>query len=96
MRKKFNLQVEEILEEGIPSPSRHYTYYYVSVEEEPTIPSTNCSLVELDSLEPLSQFLRLPQIEVPMSTRGKVESIIDYIHLQILTSNEYVEKLRRI
>ena len=90
------LQVEEIVEEGLPSPPRHCTHYYVSVEEEPTIPSTTCSLAVPDSAQPLSQFLKLPQIEMPMSTKGRAEPIIDYSHSQILTFNEHVGKLRRI
>ena len=94
--EETNLQVEEIIEEGLPSPPKHYTHYYVSVEEEPTIPSTTCSLAEPNSTQPLSQFLKLPQIEVSMLTRGRVEPIIDYSHSQILTSNEHVGKLRRI
>ena len=91
-----NLEVEEILEEGIPSLPRHYTHYYVIVGDEPSIPPRESTLVEPNLSQPLSQFLRLPQIEVPMFTRVRNEPIVDYSQSQVLTSNENVEKLRRI
>ena len=48
------------------------------------------------SLQSFSQFLRLPQILETMFTRVRSEPIVNYSHLQILTSNDHVQKLRTI
>ena len=94
--QKGDLQIDEILEEGIPSPLRHYPHYYVSKEDESPIPPTDCNIVEVNLSQPSSQFMRLPHIQVPMASKVRSEPIIDYSHSQILTSTNHVDKLRKI
>ena len=49
-QEAHHVNVEEILEEGIPSPSRHYTHYYVSLEEDLSIPSLESTMAESNSV----------------------------------------------
>ena len=93
---QIDLEIKEILEEGIPSPSRHYTNYYVSIEDESFVPSISCTMAKSNSLQSCSQFLRLPQIQETISTRMRSESIVDYSHSQFLTSNDNVQNLKII
>ena len=96
-QEAHHVNVEEILEEGIPSPSRHYTHYYVSVEEDLSIPFLESTMAESNSATPqTSQFLRVPQIQTSFSSRVRSEPLIDYSHSQILTSTDHVGKLTQI
>ena len=91
-----DLRMEEILEEGILSPLRHFTHYYVSFEDDSTIPPNESFVAESTTSQSCSQFLRLPEINVPRPSRIRVVSIINYNNSQVLTSNQHVEKLTRI
>ena len=51
-QEAHHVNAEEILEEGIPSPSKHYTHYYVSIEEDLSIPSLESTMVESNSATP--------------------------------------------
>ena len=84
------------MEEGISSPTRQCIYYYVNVKDESSIPSIDCTIVESNLSQPLGQFMRLRKIQVIMRFRIRSESIVDYSHSQILTSNNHAEKLRRM
>ena len=68
----------------------------MSVEDESSIPSADCTIAEAILSQLLGQFMRLSQIQVPMTSRMRIEPIVDYSHLQILTSNNHVDHLRRI
>ena len=99
-----DIQVEEILVEGISSPLRHSTHYYVDIEEDSSpnrASNDNSNMVDSNALQPnvtqtSSHFFRLPIIQEPKDFRIKNEPLIDYSHLQILISQSHVEKLRII
>ena len=82
--------------EGLPSPPREYTHYYVSFEEEFAIPTNEKSIAEPSTTPPLSQFLRVPEIHVPTSLKIRSELLINYSQSQILTSTNHIEKLHSI
>ena len=90
------IEVEEIMKECIPNPSTHYTYYFVSIEDECSYPSYDSSIAELVLSQPCSQFLKLHQIQIPISYRVRSEPIIDYSIFQILTSSDHVDRLHQI
>ena len=90
------IEVEEILEEGIPFPRRHYTHYYVSIEDECSYASHDCFTAKPIPSQSYNQFLRLPKIHIPISKRVKSEPIIDYNRSQILTFTSHVDKLHQI
>ena len=61
---KDQIQIEEIVEDGLPSPPRHHTQYFVSMEEDSSIPSADssieggpCSMAEPAESQGFSQFL---------------------------------------
>ena len=94
------IQIVEIVEEGLPSPPRYRTQYFVSMEDDSSIPSadssieaTESSMAEHVESQGLSQFLRLPQIKETRSSKVRSEPIVDYNNSQILTSNEHVDQL---
>ena len=89
------IEMDEIMEEDIPDPPTHYTHYYVSIEDECSYLHES-SIAELVSSQPCSQFLKLPQIQIPSSSRVTSEPIIDYSNSQILTSTAHVDKLNNI
>ena len=96
-QEAHHVNVEEILEEGIPSPSRYYTHYYVSLEEDLSISSLESTMAKSNLTQPqTSQFLRVPQIQTSFSSRVRSEPLIDYSHFQILTSIDHVGKLTQI
>ena len=90
---EMHIQIEEIEEEGLLSPPRQHTQYFVSLEEASSSPCTRSILAEPDSSHPFNHFLRLPKISTPTSNRIRSESLVDYNHSQILTSTDHVEKL---
>ena len=94
--QECNIEVEEILEEGIPTSPRYYTQYYVSMEEEPSTFSHQFSINEPSTSAGISHFLRVPHIEVPMGHRVRSEPFMDYSQSQILTSIDHEEKLQQI
>ena len=59
---QIDIHIEEILEKGIPSLAKHYSHYYMSIEDDFSFPSTNSTMNEPNSLQLFDQFLRLPQI----------------------------------
>ena len=61
------IEVEEILYEGIPSSPKHYTHSYVSIEDECSYPFHDSFIAEHVLSQPCSQFLRLPKIQIPIS-----------------------------
>ena len=87
-----HILIEEVLE-GLPSPPRQHTQYFVSLEDDSSSPCPNSTIADPDSTQPISQFLRLPETRVSRSSRIKSESLVDYSHSQILTSNDHVGKL---
>ena len=93
--KANEIEVKGILHEGIPSPPRHFTHYYVSIEDECSY-SSMTPLLNLFLSQSCSQFLRLRKIQIPISYRMKSESIIDYSTSQILTSSDHVDKLHQV
>ena len=94
--QECNIEVEEILEEGIPTSPRYYTQYYVSMEEEPMDFSHQFSMGEPSLFAGIGHFLRIPHIEVLMGHRVRSEPFIDYNQSQILTTVDHVEKLEQI
>ena len=90
---KNHILIEEVLEEGLPSPPRQYIQYFMSLEEDSSSPCSNSTIVDHDSAQPSSQFLRLPEIRGTRSSRIRSEPLVDYNHSQILTFNDHVEKL---
>ena len=94
--QECNIEVEEILEEGIPTSLRYYTQYYINIEEEPSTFSHQFSMGEPSTSVGISHFLRVPHIEVPMGHRVRSEPFINYSQSQILTSANHVEKLEQI
>ena len=75
------LRVEEIIAKGIPSPPRNYTHYYMNMEDESTLPTMENTLPESTESRGIGQFLRIPQIEVPISARARIEPLIGYSQL---------------
>ena len=53
-------------------------------------------MAELNTPQPISHFLRVPQIHVSISYRIRSEPLINYNDSQILTSSEHVSKLQQI
>ena len=80
------------MEINLSHPLKHYTHYYMSIENVSSFAFVGCTIVEFSSLQPFSQFLILPQIQEIMFTRMRSESIIDYSHSQILKFNDHVQK----
>ena len=61
-QEAHDIEVQEILKEGIPSLLMQYTHYYISMEDKFSFPSIESTMVEPSCPHPLSQFLRVPQI----------------------------------
>ena len=88
-----HILIEEVLEEGLPSPPRQYTQYFVSLEDDSSSLCPNSTIADPNSAQPISQFLRLIEIRGTRSSRIRSELLVDYNHSQILISNDHVEKL---
>ena len=99
---KFNSkeeQINEIMDEGLPSPPTNPTHYHVdSLEahakidvdvEEEDIEG------DLDAPTNIGTFLRMPQ-EVITRMNTRVEPIVDYSKSQILTLDGHLDNLHNI
>ena len=75
-----SIQIEEIMEQGLPSPSRVCTHYYVSMDDDVILSSNECIMVDPSTSRPISQFLRFPQIHISLSSRKRSEPLVDYRH----------------
>ena len=91
-----NIQLEEILKEGIPSALRHFTHYYMSNEDDSSSPSNHYTMAKPNRSQPINQFLKFLQITNSMFFRVRSESLIDYRHSQTLSSTNHVDILKQI
>ena len=75
---EIDIQIEEIQLEGILSPPKQQTQYFVSLEGDSSCPSIDSTMADPDSAHPFSQFLKLPEIRGTRSNRIRSESFVDY------------------
>ena len=92
----YDIQVEEVMEEELSTSPKQQIHYYVRNEDEPNSPSNHSIMAKPTASQPISHFLRVLEIHVSISSRIRIQPLINYSDSQVLTSSEHVKKLQHI